>query len=218
MRIVLLGAPGAGKGSVAKPISEKLKIPVISTGDIFRKHIRENTDLGETAKNYIEKGKLVPDKVTIAIVEDRITRDDCSEGYILDGFPRTVKQADKFEDMLEKKGQGIDVVVQVEAPDEVIVKRLSNRRVCIRCQEPYNCISKKPVKKGVCDKCKGEIVQRDDDRKETVAKRLETYHEQTKPLVRYYETKGLLRKMDNNCSVEEGARRAVDLISNVMQG
>lgn len=175
MIIILLGAPGAGKGSVAKPLSESLGIPVISTGDIFRKNIRENTNLGVKAKDYIEKGKLVPDEITISIVEDRVDREDCSGGYILDGFPRTVKQADKLEEMLEKKGREIDVVLQVETPDEVIVKRLSNRRVCSDCQEPYNCITKKPEEKGTCDKCKGEIIQRDDDRKETVVKRLETY-------------------------------------------
>jgi len=212
MRIILLGAPGAGKGSVGKPLSEYLKIPVISTGDIFRENIRSNTKLGEMAKDYIEHGKLVPDEVTVALVEDRIKNDDCKNGYILDGFPRTVNQADRFGEILKQKGNEIDLVVNIELDDEIIVKRLSNRRICSDCGEPYNCITKKPETKGICDNCKGEIIQRADDEEDTVKKRLVTYYDQTLPLVEYYNEHKLLRTMDNDCTVEEGLKRALKII------
>ena len=218
MKIILLGAPGAGKGSVGKPLSEYLKIPTISTGDVFRENIRNNTELGKMAKDYIEHGKLVPDEVTVALVEDRIENDDCIDGYILDGFPRTVNQADRFGEILRGKGSSIDLVINIELDDDIIVKRLSNRRVCSDCGEPYNCVTKKPSTEGICDVCKGKIIQRADDEEDTVKRRLDTYYEQTLPLVEYYKEHNLLRVMDNDCSIEEGLLRALKITENYKKG
>ncbi len=218
MKIILLGAPGAGKGSVGKPLSVYLKIPIISTGDIFRENIRNNTELGKMAKDYIEHGKLVPDEVTVALVEDRIENNDCKDGYILDGFPRTVNQADRFGEILKGKGNSIDIVINIELDDNIIVKRLSNRRICGDCGEPYNCVTKKPSSEGICDVCKGKIIQRADDEEDTVKRRLNTYYEQTLPLVEYYKEHNLLRVMDNDCSIEEGLLRVLKITEDYKKG
>lgn len=218
MKIILLGAPGAGKGSVGKPLSVYLKIPIISTGDIFRENIRNNTELGKMAKDYIEHGKLVPDEVTVALVEDRIENNDCKDGYILDGFPRTVNQADRFGEILRGKGNSIDIVINIELDDNIIVKRLSNRRICGDCGEPYNCVTKKPSREGICDVCKGKIIQRADDEEDTVKRRLNTYYEQTLPLVEYYKEHNLLRVMDNDCSIEEGLLRVLKITEDYKKG
>ncbi len=192
MRLVLLGAPGAGKGTQAVVISEKLDIPHISTGDIFRSHIRSGTELGLKAKQYIDEGKLVPDELTIEIVKNRIAQDDCCRGFILDGFPRTIPQADYLEEALGELGKELDCVLNLHVPDEEIIRRLSGRRVCPHCGASYHILYKPTKTEGVCDVCGNKTVQRDDDREETVLKRLNAYHEQTEPLIRYYEKKGKL--------------------------
>jgi adenylate kinase len=217
MILVLLGAPGSGKGSVGKPLSVYLGIPVISTGEIFRSHIREKTTLGLKAKQYIDEGTLVPDEVTLEIVEDRICRQDCQSGFILDGFPRTIIQAERFEKMLKKEGISLDFVLNIELSDEIIVRRISNRRVCISCGEDFNCVTRKPSRMGICDECGSEIVQRADDSEETVKKRLETYYKQTEPLVEYYRSLGILRSMNNDCSIEEGFRRAKAIVDEYLR-
>lgn len=214
MNIILLGAPGAGKGSVGKPLSKTMTIPVISTGDIFRQNIKDNTSLGVTAKKFIDKGELVPDSLTISIVQDRISREDCKRGFILDGFPRTVFQAERFGEILEKINSKIDLVLNIQLADDIIITRLSHRRVCRNCGETYNTVSKPTKIDRICDICGGEVIQRDDDIEETVKKRLETYYNQTLPLVKYYREKGLLYDLDNNCSSDEGLKRALEIISN----
>lgn len=215
MNIILLGAPGAGKGSVGKPLSKTMSIPVISTGDIFRQNIKENTPLGVTAKKFIDNGELVPDSLTISIVEDRINRDDCKKGFILDGFPRTVFQAVEFEKILGTQNSGIDIVLNVQLSDDIIISRLTHRRVCRNCGETYNTVSRPTKIDSVCDICGGVVVKREDDNEETVKKRLETYYTQTLPLVKYYSEKGLLYNLDNNCSSEEGLKRALEIISDM---
>ncbi len=212
MRIVLLGAPGAGKGSVGRPLSAELGIPVISTGDIFRSNISGKTKLGLTAKEYMDKGELVPDELTISIVEDRLGKDDCRNGFILDGFPRNLFQADELDRILESAGTPLDLVLNIHLSDEKIISRLSARMVCSVCSESYNRLSKDTSMPGICDKCGGKVSVRDDDAPKTVRKRLETYYMQTQPLISYYSDKGILRTIDNDCSIEEGSKRAMDAV------
>lgn len=194
MIIIMLGAPGTGKGTVAGMLQEKIGIKQVSTGDIFRKNIKEGTELGILAEKYIEKGQLVPDEVTIKIVEDRLNQKDVQEGVILDGFPRTVKQAEELDKILLAKGQKVDKVINLETPDEEIIERIVNRRVCSNqeCKAVYNLVLNPPKKEGICDKCGAELIRRKDDTEETVRERLATYFEQTKPLVEYYEKQGNL--------------------------
>lgn len=192
MKLVLLGAPGAGKGTQAVILAEKLKIPHISTGDIFRSNIKEGTPLGKLAKQYIDSGALVPDEVTIDIVKDRLQKPDCKNGFILDGFPRTIAQAQNLDDMLASMGTKLDHVIDIEVEDEVIIRRLSGRRVCPDCGASYHVISNAPKKDGICDSCGAKLIQREDDREQTVINRLKTYHSQTEPLIGYYRGKGLL--------------------------
>jgi adenylate kinase len=192
MRIVLLGAPGAGKGTQAKMLSEKYNIPHISTGDIFRFNIKNETTLGKKAKEYIDKGLLVPDEATIKIVEERLMEGDCKKGFILDGFPRTIPQAEELDRILLRQGAAIDIVLNIFVRDDEIVQRLSGRRVCLNCGRNYHIKYNPTTAEGKCDECKYEVVQRDDDREETVIKRLKTYHQQTEPLIEYYREKGLL--------------------------
>ena len=194
MIIIMLGAPGTGKGTVAGILESKLAIPQVSTGDIFRKHIKEKTELGQLAESYISKGQLVPDKVTIDLVENRLKEEDVKDGIILDGFPRTVKQAEALDIMLEQEGKKVDVVINLTTPEEEIIERIVNRRVCSNqeCKTIYNLILNPPKKEGICDKCGHEIVQRKDDNIETVKSRLENYFELTSPLVDYYEKQGKL--------------------------
>lgn len=192
MRLVLLGAPGAGKGTQAVNLSEKLKVPHISTGDIFRHNIKNNTPLGKLAKEYIDKGALVPDEVTIGIVKDRLAQDDCRKGFILDGFPRTIPQAESLDAVLAEMGADLEHAVDIYVADEEIIKRLSGRRVCPACGMSYHTYFGPPAREGICDGCQAALIQREDDREETVLKRLETYHNQTKPLIGYYKDKGKL--------------------------
>jgi len=188
---ILLGAPGSGKGTQAKFIAEKFNIPHISTGDIFRYNIRNNTKLGKEAKTYIDKGLLVPDELTCSIVDDRLNKEDCENGYILDGFPRTMEQAKILSQLLSEKEQKVDYVLNIIASDQSVVKRLSSRRMC-SCGEVYHVVSKKPKTEGICDKCGKKLYIRDDDKKETVSKRLMAYHKQTQPLEEFYKKSGVL--------------------------
>ena len=194
MVIIMLGAPGTGKGTVAGILKEKLNIPQVSTGDIFRKNMKEGTKLGKLAESYISKGKLVPDDVTIDIVKNRLDEKDVENGIILDGFPRTVKQAEELDKILESKGKKVDIVVNLTTPKKEIIERIVNRRVCSNqdCKTIYNIVLNPPKKEGICDKCGSELIKRKDDNVETVEARLENYFEVTSPLVEYYEKKGNL--------------------------
>ena len=194
MVIIMLGAPGTGKGTIAGILKERLGIPQVSTGDIFRKHIQEKTELGKLAESYISKGELVPDNVTIGLVENRLEDDDVQAGIILDGFPRTVKQAEELDKLLEKKGKKVDLVINLTTPEEEIIERIVNRRICSNpdCKTVYNLVLNPPKQEGICDKCGAELIQRKDDNEETVKARFNSYIEQTSPLVEYYEKKGNL--------------------------
>ena len=188
MNLILLGAPGAGKGTQAEKICEKFNIPAVSTGNIIREALKNGTDMGLKAKSYIDAGKLVPDDVVIGIIKERLAEDDCQNGFILDGFPRTIPQAEALDNM----GIVIDKVVDIEVPDEKIAARLGGRRVCLKCGATYHLECKKPAKDGICDACGDELVQRKDDSPETVLDRLNVYHEQTEPLKDYYARTGKL--------------------------
>lgn len=192
MRLVILGAPGAGKGTQAVNLSEKLQVPHISTGDIFRSNIKGGTPLGKLAKEYIDKGALVPDEVTIGIVKDRLQQADCKNGFILDGFPRTIPQAESLGSVLAEMGTALDYVVDISVEDEVIIKRLSGRRICPECNMSYHVDFSEPARGGICANCGAKLIQREDDREETVINRLKTYHTQTEPLIGYYKGKGYL--------------------------
>ena len=203
MKIVMLGAPGAGKGTQAKKISEKYAIPHISTGDIFRANIKENTELGQKAKTYMDKGLLVPDELVVDLVVDRLSQDDAKKGYVLDGFPRTIPQAKALDEALEKIVEKLDYAINVDVPDENIVRRMSGRRACVSCGGTYH-IKYNPTKtEGVCDACGGDLVLRDDDKPETVKKRLDVYHEQTQPLIDYYKESGVLKDVDGTVDLED---------------
>ncbi len=199
MKIILLGAPGAGKGTQAEIISERLDIPQISTGNIIREALKSGTEVGLKAKEFIENGLLVPDEVVIAIIKERIAKEDCANGFILDGFPRTIAQAEALDNM----GVSIDCVLDIEVADEAIASRLSGRRVCGACGSSYHMEYKKPREEGRCDKCGGALIQRKDDHPDTVAERLKVYHEQTEPLKAYYEKTGKLKIVEGQDTVEE---------------
>lgn len=190
MKIIMLGAPGAGKGTQAKMIADKYHVPHISTGDIFRANIKNGTELGMEAKKYMDQGLLVPDELTVKILLDRVGKEDCIEGYVLDGFPRTIPQAKVLDEALAELGESIDYAIDVDVPDENIVQRMSGRRACLSCGATYHLEHVPPQKEGVCDKCGNELVLRDDD-KDTVLNRLKVYHDQTQPLIQFYETKGI---------------------------
>ena len=194
MVIIMLGAPGTGKGTVASLLQEKLGIKQVSTGDIFRKNIQEETEIGKIASQYISKGQLVPDDVTIKIVENRLNEDDVQDGIILDGFPRTVYQAEELDEILERKGKKVDIVINLTTPEEEILERIVNRRVCSNqeCKAVYNIVLNPPKQEGICDKCGSKLVQRKDDNEETVKSRLESYFKQTSPLVDFYSNKQVL--------------------------
>ncbi|ADQ05014.1 adenylate kinase [Caldicellulosiruptor owensensis OL] len=192
MRLILLGAPGAGKGTQAEYLSKRFSIPHISTGDILRENVKNETELGKKAKEYMDKGLLVPDEIVIEIVKDRIAKEDCKNGFLLDGFPRTIAQAEALDRVLQELGQKIDKVLNIEVPDEKILERMSGRRICKNCGASFHIIYRPPQKEGICDICGGELYQREDDKEETVKKRLEVYHAQTQPLIDYYKAKGLL--------------------------
>ncbi len=196
MKIIMLGAPGAGKGTQAKKIAEKYHIPHISTGDIFRANIKNGTELGMKAKSYMDQGQLVPDDVTIGMLLDRISQEDCAEGYVLDGFPRTIPQAESLTKALEERGESIDYAINVDVPDQAIVTRMAGRRACLACGATYHIVYNAPKKENVCDVCGEGLILRDDDKPETVQKRLTVYHDQTKPLIDYYGKAGILVTVD----------------------
>ena len=203
MKIIMLGAPGAGKGTQAKQIAEKYKIPHVSTGDIFRANIKNGTELGMEAKKYMDAGALVPDELTVKILLDRVSQPDCENGYVLDGFPRTIPQAEVLDEALAKRGESIDYAIDVDVPDEAIVKRMSGRRACVTCGATYHIVNIPPKKEGICDQCGSELILRPDDEPATVQKRLDVYHEQTQPLVDFYQKKGVLNTVDGTKSMEE---------------
>lgn len=203
MNLVLLGPPGAGKGTQAERISEAYSIPHISTGDIFRENLKKGTELGLKAKEYMDRGELVPDEVVIGIVRNRLAEPDCARGFVLDGFPRTVAQADALKEMLAAMGRGIDHVLNISVPDDVVVERLTARRTCRACGAIYHLIYSPPREEGKCDSCGGELYVRDDDREETVRARLREYEAKTRPLIEYYRREGLLRDIDGSAGMDD---------------
>ncbi len=199
----MLGAPGAGKGTQAKMIAEKYGVPHVSTGDIFRANIKNGTELGKEVQKYTQAGLLVPDELTVRILLDRIGQKDCEKGYILDGFPRTIPQAQVLDQELGKRREAIDVAIDVDVPDESIVRRMCGRRACVNCGATYHVEYIPPKKEGFCDTCGKELILRDDDKPETVKKRLDVYHEQTQPLIDFYQAKGILKTVDGSAGMED---------------
>ncbi len=203
MKIIMLGAPGAGKGTQAKLIADTYGLPHVSTGDIFRMNIKNGTQLGMEAKTYMDQGLLVPDELTVRILLDRVGQDDCKNGYVLDGFPRTIPQAEVLEDALTKLGDQIDFAINVEVSDENIIRRMGGRRACLSCGATYHIEHVPPKKEGICDVCGQELVLRDDDKPETVKNRLRVYQEQTQPLIDFYTKKGVLRTVDGTQDMQD---------------
>jgi len=202
MKIIMLGAPGAGKGTQAKMLSEKYGIPHISTGDIFRANIKNNTELGRKAKGYMDAGQLVPDELVVDLVVDRIKNADCMKGFILDGFPRTIPQAEALDYALNNQNEKIDYAINVDVPDENIIERMSGRRACVGCGATYHIVYNPTKKEGVCDACGQDLILRDDDKPETVRKRLQVYHEQTQPLIDHYDKMGALLTVDGTQDIQ----------------
>lgn len=212
MKIIMLGAPGAGKGTQAKMLADKYQIPHISTGDIFRANIKNGTELGNKAKEYMDKGLLVPDELVVDLVIDRFKEDDCKKGYILDGFPRTIPQAEALDKALSDIGDSVDYAVNVEVPDENIITRMGGRRACVGCGATYH-VQFNPTKvEGICDRCGKELILRDDDKPETVKKRLDVYHEQTQPLIDYYTNKGIIKEVDGTQDMNKVFDDIVDIL------
>lgn len=212
MKIIMLGAPGAGKGTQAKQIADKYSIPHISTGDIFRANLKAGTELGKKAKEYMDKGLLVPDELTCDLVMDRIAQDDCKNGFVLDGFPRTIPQAEALDAALTKINQKMDYAIDVDVPDENIINRMSGRRACLNCGATYHIVSIPTKVEGVCDRCGKPVVLRDDDQPETVKKRLEVYHAQTQPLIDYYKKQGILKSVDGTQPMETVFNAIVEIL------
>lgn len=213
MKIVMLGAPGAGKGTQAIKIADKYDIPHISTGDIFRANIKGGTELGQKAKSYIDKGELVPDEVTIGMLLDRIAQDDCKNGYVLDGFPRTIPQAESLTEALKSHGDQIDFALNIDVPDEAIIERMSGRRACPKCGATYHIVYAAPKTENICDKCGTELIIRSDDKPETVKDRLNVYHQQTEPLIAYYKAAGVLREVDGTQELPKVFEDVVAILS-----
>ena len=212
MKIIMLGAPGAGKGTQAKMIAEKCGIPHISTGDIFRANIKNGTELGAKAKEYMDKGLLVPDELVCDLVVDRIQQADCEKGYILDGFPRTIPQAEALENALNAIEQKLDYAIDIDVPDENIINRMSGRRACVGCGATYHVLFNPTKVEGKCDVCGESLILRDDDKPETVKKRLDVYHTQTQPLIDYYTTQGVLKTVDGTRDLNEVFQEIVDIL------
>ncbi len=203
MRLILLGPPGAGKGTQASAIVKKYNIPHISTGDIFRENIKMGTELGKKVKEYMDKGLLVPDDIVVSIVKDRILKDDCKDGFLLDGFPRTVNQGEALDKELSQMNLKLDKVINLDVEKEILIERITGRRICKDCGATYHIKFNPPAKKGICDNCGGNLYQRDDDTQETVEKRIEVYQQQTKPLIDYYTEKGLILNVDGSKAIDE---------------
>jgi len=207
VKLIFLGLPGAGKGTQAEVISKKLNIPQISTGDILRENVRLGTELGKKAKKYMDEGKLVPDDIIINMMKERLNSDDCKNGFILDGFPRTIKQAEALDSIIK-----IDKVIFIDVPEDVLLSRLTGRRVCKNCNNVYHLEFNPPKNPSICDKCGGELYQRDDDKEETVKKRIETYNNQTKPLIDYYENKGILIRINGNQPIDKVTKDIIEVL------
>ena len=212
MKIIMLGAPGAGKGTQAKKIAEKYQIPHISTGDIFRANIKGGTELGMKAKTFMDQGLLVPDELTCDLVMDRIQQEDCANGFVLDGFPRTIPQAESLTKALAERGEKVDYAINVDVPDENIINRMSGRRACLGCGATYHITFNPPVKEGICDTCGQELVLRDDDKPETVKKRLDVYHQQTQPLIDYYKNAEVLAEVDGTQPMDAVFQGIVEIL------
>jgi len=215
MRLVLLGAPGAGKGTQAKKLVEKYGIPQISTGDILRKAVADGTPLGKEAKSYMDRGELVPDSVVIGLVKERLAQDDCKKGYILDGFPRNTAQAEELDRVLSEMNSSLDVALSIDVSMDDLMKRLTGRRTCRNCQQMYNIYFSPPKQEGVCDKCGGELYQRDDDKEETIRNRLEVYQKSTAPLIDYYKNKGILRSVQGTGSIDDIFNRICEILDGI---
>lgn len=213
MKIIMLGAPGAGKGTQAEMIAEKYHLPHVSTGDIFRANIKNGTELGKEAKSYMDRGVLVPDELTVKILMDRVAQDDCKDGYILDGFPRNIPQAEVLDKALAEFGDKIDFAIDMEVPDELIIRRMAGRRACVSCGATYHIENVPPQKEGICDKCGEALILRDDDREETVKNRLNVYHEQTQPLIEFYEKKGILKTVDGTKDMMEVFKEITEILA-----
>ncbi len=214
MRLVLLGAPGAGKGTQAKKLIEKYRIPQISTGDILRKAVADGTPLGKEAKSYMDKGELVPDSVVIGLVKERLAQDDCKEGYILDGFPRNTSQAETLDKVLSGMKASLDVALSVDVDKDDLMKRLTGRRTCKNCQQMYNVYFTPPKKDGVCDKCGGALFQRDDDKEATIKNRLDVYDKATAPLIDYYSKKGILKSVMGVGNIDQIFNKICSILGN----
>lgn len=215
MKIILLGAPGAGKGTQAKFISEKFGIPQISTGDMLREAVAKGTELGKKAKEFMNQGKLVPDEIVVGIVKERIKQKDCERGFILDGFPRTIAQAEALDVMMAELGKKIDAVININITEEEVVKRIVNRRICRKCGAIYHLIYDPPKKNGVCDKCGGELYQRDDDKEDVVRERFKVYRKNTEPLIEYYQRKGILYDVDGTKAIESVKAEILSILEKI---
>lgn len=212
MKIIMLGAPGAGKGTQAKMLAGKYGIPHISTGDIFRANIKNGTELGAKAKEYMDKGLLVPDELVVDLVIDRFKEEDCKDGYILDGFPRTIPQAEALDKALAAIGENVDYAINVEVPDENIINRMGGRRACVGCGATYHIVYNPTKVEGKCDTCNADLILRDDDKPETVKNRLNVYHEQTQPLIDYYAGKGIMKEVDGTQDMNDVFQAIVDIL------
>lgn len=215
MNIILMGLPGAGKGTQASEIIKKYPIPHISTGDMFRKAIKDETELGKEAKSYMDRGELVPDEVTVGIVKERISEDDAKKGFLLDGFPRTIEQAEALNSILEELGRTIDAVVNIEVPEEELMNRLTGRRICETCGTTYHLVFNPPKVEGICDIDGGKLYQREDDNPETVANRLEVNVKQSKPILEFYNQKGLLKNIDGSKHIDEVTSDVIGILESL---
>lgn len=215
MNIILMGLPGAGKGTQASEIVKKFPIPHISTGDMFRKAIKDETDLGKEAKSYMDRGELVPDEVTVGIVKERISEDDAKKGFLLDGFPRTIDQAEALNDIMSELGRNIDAVINIEVPEEELMNRLTGRRICENCGTTYHLVFNPPKVDGICDIDGGKLYQREDDNPETVSNRLSVNVKQSKPILEYYNEKGVLKNIDGSKDIEEVTNDVIDILDHL---
>lgn len=213
MKIIMLGAPGAGKGTQAQMIADKFGIPHISTGDIFRENVKNGTELGMEAIKYMDQGLLVPDELTVKILLDRVAKDDCENGYVLDGFPRTIPQAEVLDAAIKELGDKIDYAINVDVPDENIIRRMSGRRACLACGATFHIEHIPPKQEGICDRCGKELVLRDDDREETVKNRLDVYHKQTQPLIDFYTKQGILKTVDGTADMKDVFTAIIAILS-----